>query len=226
MSFFVFGLCLTLILSFALYNRPCFAAAGKSGGNFFFCKEDDVKIAPDFSTKKLLQNPLEPSNEEIERYYRHRNCKNLDRARKLGCDLAQNILSLQDHCEENHITPALFPHAMMLYLFVSEHCLLQSVTDPILHKLVLSQMNDTISLSLPDFYSNVCQYRSYTLYKLCLEEEEQQTCEHRIQSIGKCWAHIAGDENNEELCALGQTLYLQMSRRCAEILDSVTFLPV
>ena len=66
--------------------------------------------------------------------------------------------------------PPLLLHAQMLCLFVSEECVRRLLPDPILHKLVLAQMNDTISEQLPNFYNNLLQYRAYTAYKMCLEE--------------------------------------------------------
>ena len=189
----------------------------------YFCVEDDVKIAPDYSGKAVRKNPLEPSAQEIEHYFRHKECGNLDKARELGSSLGENILHFGSECDQDKMTPELITHAMMLYLFVTEHCLLQRIEDPILNKLILAQMNDTISQSLPDFYTNVCQYRSYTLYKLCLQEEEGQSEEHQAGRIGMCWAHMAGNENDPQLCALGEKLYCGMYDRCQKLLNSASF---
>ena len=192
----------------------------------YFCDEDDVKIAPDFSGKASRKKSLEPSEQEIQRYFHHKDCGNLDKARKLGDSLGENILSFGSECDQEKMTPELVTHAMMLYLFVAEHCLLSSISDPILNKLILAQMNDTISQTLPDFYTNVCQYRSYTLYKLCLQEEEGQSEEHQAEHIGSCWAHMVGNENDPQLRALGEKLYCGMYDRCQELLNSVSFCKV
>lgn len=133
--------------------------------------DSDIKIAPDFSSKSS-QPRLEPSEEEILLYFKHKQCCNLEKARCLGQQLGTQILCLPQDLAQEQLTlePPLLLHAQMLCLFVSEECVRRLLPDPILHKLVLAQMNDTISEQLPNFYNNLLQYRAYTAYKMCLEE--------------------------------------------------------
>ena len=104
----------------------------------------------------------------------------------------------------------------MLYLFVTEDCVRRFVPDLILSKLILSQINDTISVQRPHFYNNLVQYRAYTVYKMCLEEEQDSPLEQKASRIGCCWAQMAGDKENDALCQTGKRLYLLMKERCEE----------
>ena len=108
--------------------------------------DSDIKIAPDFSSKSSLPR-LEPSEEEILLYFKHKQCCNLEKARCLGQQLGTQILCLPQDLAQEQLTlePPLLLHAQMLCLFVSEECVRRLLPDPILHKLVLAQMNDTIS---------------------------------------------------------------------------------
>lgn len=189
--------------------------------------DSDIKIAPDFSSKSS-QPRLEPSEEEILLYFKHKQCCNLEKARCLGQQLGTQILCLPQDLAQEQLTlePPLLLHAQMLCLFVSEECVRRLLPDPILHKLVLAQMNDTISEQLPNFYNNLLQYRAYTAYKMCLEEApaESATSEPTQQQlIGSCWAKMAGKPQDPAHCQLGSRLYQWMKARCEQLVCSVQF---
>lgn len=189
--------------------------------------DSDIKIAPDFSSKSA-QPRLEPSEEEILLYFKHKQCRNLEKARCLGQQLGQQILCLPQDLAQEQLTlePALLLHTQMLCLFVSEECVRRLLPDPILHKLVLAQMNDTISEQLPDFYNNLLQYRAYTAYKMCLEEapaESDGSEQMQEQRIGDCWAKMADQPQDSKLCLLGSRLYQWMKTRCEQLVRSVQF---
>lgn len=121
------------------------------------------------------QPRLEPSEEEILLYFKHKQCCNLEKSPLPGSTAGTQILCLPQDLAQEQLTlePPLLLHAQMLCLFVSEECVRRLLPDPILHKLVLAQMNDTISEQLPNFYNNLLQYRAYTAYKMCLEKLRQ-----------------------------------------------------
>ena len=52
--------------------------------------DSDIKIAPDFSSKSSLPR-LEPSEEEILLYFKHKQCCNLEKARCLLSDMHYSI---------------------------------------------------------------------------------------------------------------------------------------
>ncbi len=187
--------------------------------------DEDMKVLPALGEKPSAHNSLEPSEEEIHNYFLHKSCGNLERARQLGCDLGCEILSFEpgELMVLNEQQTAL---ARMLYLFVAETCVQQSVQDPILSKLILAQMNDTISIRLPHFYTNSFQYRCYTMYKICLEEQQNASPEQQAMQIGHCWARIIGHEEDEHLCFTGCKLYLLMKQRCELLIKRTNFLPL
>lgn len=78
--FFIF------LLQVALPVRSCFAWMAES--------DSDMKLAPFPGTKSAKKDALEPSAEEIDLYFKHKHCHNLDRARQLGTRLGESILSL------------------------------------------------------------------------------------------------------------------------------------
>ena len=133
--FFIF------LLQAALPVRSRFAWMAES--------DSDMKLAPFPGTKASAKDALEPSAEEIELYFKHKRCHNLDHARQLGTKLGESILSLCSGFGGIFLTDKELFHARMLYLFVTEDCVRRFVPDLILSKLILSQINDTISVQRP-----------------------------------------------------------------------------
>ena len=155
-------------------------------------------------------------------YFKHKQCCNLEKARCLGQQLGTQILCLPQDLAQEQLTlePPLLLHAQMLCLFVSEECVRRLLPDPILHKLVLAQMNDTISEQLPNFYNNLLQYRAYTAYKMCLEEAPAESAASeptQQQLIGSCWAKMTGKPQDPAHCQLGSRLYQWMKARCGQM---------
>lgn len=74
--------------------------------------DSDIKIAPDFSSKSSLPR-LEPSEEEILLYFKHKQCCNLEKARCLGQQLGTQILCLPQDLAQEQLTlePPLLLHA-------------------------------------------------------------------------------------------------------------------
>ena len=93
--------------------------------------DSDIKIAPDFSSKSS-QPRLEPSEEEILLYFKHKQCCNLEKARCLGQQLGTQILCLPQDLAQEQLTlePPLLLHAQMLCLFVSEECVRRLLPEP------------------------------------------------------------------------------------------------
>lgn len=221
MSCWIFAACglaalfFIFLLQAALPVRSRFAWMAES--------DSDMKLAPFPGTKASAKDALEPSAEEIELYFKHKRCHNLDRARQLGTKLGEGILSFCSGFGGIFLSDKELFHARMLYLFVTEDCVRHFVPDLILSKLILSQINDTISVQRPHFYNNLVQYRAYTVYKMCLEEEQDSLLEQKASRIGCCWAQMAGDKENDALCQTGKRLYLLMKERCEEQLLGVSF---
>ncbi len=202
--------------------QPC-ACAAPSHLLLLDHGDEDMKVLSSLGKKPSTQNSLEPSEEEIHNYFLHKSCGNLERARQLGEELGSAILSFEPD-ELMVLDERQTALARMLYLFVAENCVQQSVQDPILLKLILAQMNDTISVCLPHFYS--FQYRCYTMYKICLEEQQDASAEQQAIQLGRCWARIVGHEKDEELCFTGCKLYLLMKQRCERLVARTDFLPI
>lgn len=214
---FCFALC--LMTASSAVPKPAFSAQQFS----FLAEDDDMKVVPALGSKHDKQDKLEPSQEEIEHYFRHKSCGNLDRARKLGKQLGEEILSFSPDSGELTFTQQECTHAKILYWFVSEDCVRSTVPDPILLKLVLAQIDDTISEQLPSFYSSFYQYRSYTVYKMCVQEECHSSLEHTAQEIGKCWAQMVGRQKDTAFCVAGAQFYLDMKRRCEQLVANAAF---
>ena len=112
----------------------------------------------------------------------------------------------------------------MLYLFVTEDCVRRFVPDLILSKLILSQINDTISVQPPHFYNNLVQYRAYTVYKMCLEEEQDSPLEQKA-SRDRLLLGTDGRRQGKRRALPDRqaALYLLMKERCEEQLLGVSF---
>ena len=78
--FFIF------LLQAALPVRSRFAWMSES--------DSDMKLAPFPGTKASAKDALEPSSEEIELYFKHKRCHNLDHARQLGTNLGEHPLAV------------------------------------------------------------------------------------------------------------------------------------
>ena len=124
--FFIF------LLQAALPVRSRFAWMAES--------DSDMKLAPFPGTKSAKRDALEPSAEEIDLYFKHKRCHNLDRARQLGTKLGEGILSFCSGFGGIFLSDKELFHARMLYLFVTEDCVRRFVPDLILSKLILSQI--------------------------------------------------------------------------------------
>ena len=98
--FFIF------LLQAALPVRSCFAWMAES--------DSDMKLAPFPGTKASAKDALEPSSEEIELYFKHKRCHNLDHARQLGTKLGESILSLCSGFGGIFLTDTELFHARML----------------------------------------------------------------------------------------------------------------
>lgn len=114
--FFIF------LLQAALPVRSRFAWMAES--------DSDMKLAPFPGTKASAKDALEPSSEEIELYFKHKRCHNLDHARQLGTKLGESILSLCSGFGGIFLTDKELFHARMLYLFVTEDCVRRFVPAP------------------------------------------------------------------------------------------------
>lgn len=211
----------------ALFLAGCFLYQHRAHRMMLMAESDnDMKFFPQ---KGAPKEPLEPSAEEIDRYFQHKRCHNLDRARELGIRFGRQILAFGNGFGGITLSDKELFHARILYLFVTEDCVRHFVPDPILSKLVTSQINDTISDERPHFYNNLVQYRAYTLYKLCLQQEQDAPLDQRATAIGCSWAMQADNQAgpaDETLCQIGKKLYLLMKERCDNIAMSVAFEPV
>ena len=185
------------------------------------CDEEGVRLA----FGKSSSANLDPSEEEIDRYFKHKQSHNIEHARHLGSLLEEDILSFRPELEYSYLTSWELNHVRMLYLFVTEDCVRHFIKDSILLNLVLAQINDILSLRLPDFYNygNFSQYRSYTVYKMCLDENRHSFPEEKAVQIGRCWAKMIGKPDDEHLSLIGSKFYLMMKSRCEQRLLNTSF---
>ncbi len=213
------------LLAVCVQQRLCASDFPSDSAVFLFCREDeDIKIAP--SRKKDSCTILEPSSEEIDLYFKHKRCNNLKLAHQIGEELGNRILSFQLKDDHMVFSPEEITLTQMLYLFVAENCVYETISDPILMKAILAQMNDTISACLPHFYGSSFQSRSYTVYKLCAEQKTHSSLEEMAAQIGKCWAKNICKENDPVYCNLGCKLYLYINEQCLSLLTTAKFQPV
>lgn len=139
--------------------------------------------------------------------------------------MGEDILSFRPELEYSYLTSWELNHVRMLYLFVTEDCVRHFIRIPSFSNLVLAQINDILSLRLPDFYNygNFSQYRSYTVYKMCLDENRHSFPEEKAVQIGRCWAKMIGKPDDEHLSLIGSKFYLMMKSRCEQRLLNTSF---
>ena len=105
----------------------------------------------------------------------------------------------------------------MLLTFTAESTLHRRLNIASLSTIAVNSMYDKLMLLDPDFYEDTTD--AFTFYYVALRKASNVT-----KSIGKTFAMLCGDENNEDYRQIGSGLYLLLGEKICETIESFDFI--
>jgi hypothetical protein len=175
----------------------------EADGVFDFMKEDDsdIKIAGAKPVKGKDDALAEASELEAQR-----GCGNLEKAHALGAALSEKIAGEdgesdfgQDIGEDGFIRM----QRRLLLTFAAVNTVEGCIKSSVLQGVVIKVLYDTLKESLPDFYDDISESGSFSLYTLCVRRGGDVE-----SSVGQTFATLAGKEGNAVIGEFGKALYL------------------
>jgi len=185
-------------------------------------KEDrDIKIfkktTADTDTEELLR--------EAAFINRQRANGNIPKAKKVGELLADPDLRgcfkravAELGIDDSVLTQNVLIQAYLLRYFVTQTVLHLKLSVRLLSACAVNAMYDKLIETSPQLYDAVCEGSAFTLYNLCLREDEPARC------AGEHFATLCEKEDNELLIALGEKLYCEYFDAVVDVIEDFDFL--
>ena len=150
---------------------------------------------------------------------------NVRKATELGekiADFIFNIDSIDDESVRQLVNSSLVDEKVnyqirMLLTFTSESTLHRSLNVASLSTIAVNSMYDRLMTLDPDFYEDTTD--AFTFYYVALRKANGVT-----KSIGKTFAMLCGDGNNEDYIRIGSGLYLLLGEEVCETIESFNFI--
>lgn len=181
--------------------------------------EEDIKIAPAFGIQTKPSDQAE-TEEEAQRYLSHKANGNVEKARTLGCCLAnmvvEDIPAIEGHGEDW----MLIDHIKILYIFVAEQTIRECAPDSILSQISLSYFRDVINEDIPGAYEALSASRADTFYQLSYYRKPQ---EQVASNMGFTLAHLYGEPNDWEIATIGEHLFSLFYEKCRQECEKVKY---
>lgn len=212
----------------SMYAGSMYATENRTNLTFFagdFDEDSDMKIIPSGSTSYLIKDPTE---DEIDIYFRHKHNGNIQLAKLLGEKLAEQVaayhfdwtskelLGENQDTEKSRYNQQLFDEqGRMLFVYVMEKSAREWAPDSILSQMVVASLGDSVEQHFRGFYRRMEECRAYTMYKLCGARRSGVE-----RSMGEAFAHMVGHKENEVYIAAGSQIYVEMEKSCKELLAS------
>ena len=199
-----------LLATFAVIVRekPLFLAAVAGG------EDADMKIAPE----SFSHTAKSEDNAEVEArdYLLQKNAGNISLARALGEQYAallmQEAKTNFDPWPEGMAESLLAHHRLLLFSFVVNRVVAELSPNSILAHTTLNVFYNEIEEKAPQLDANIRDMASYSLYILC---ERSEGCTK--DQVGKIFARLCADKDNERLIAQGQQYYHAYYDACSRL---------
>lgn len=138
---------------------------------------------------------------------RHRNNGNSEKAKKIGVILAEAApKELNDPALKKFVgDPEILYEIKVLSVFTGESSAHIYMPNPILATTAVNAMYDNLKSQFPGFYNNIIDGTEFSFYYLNLRRGIDVE-----ENIGKTFAMLCEDENNQELMKLGETVYREL----------------
>ncbi|MBP0963394.1 MAG: hypothetical protein J6Q99_03775 [Oscillospiraceae bacterium] len=173
-----------------------------------YLEEDaDIKI---FSGSSFSKSRLE-EDDEAAIFIRERDNGNIEKAKELGCTLAQRVETL---CRQEE--PALVAaQKKVLYGYVCKKVLEGRCANSVLARAAIGELLNCLKNASPSDFDLIQDSVAFTKYMLAEKEADQ--------TVGKVFAKLCGDKNNEAFACEGDELYSKYTAECEALFNKVSF---
>ncbi len=136
---------------------------------------------------------------------------NVQKARALGKKIAESFKESADKnelfnvsikCGIKEFTRAVKDQAIILSVFAAEYMLSNYIKDPILSTTAISELYDTLTEDSPALYGKLLSSTAFSFYYMNIDADNIST-----EVIGKTFAVLCDDDNNESLFCYGKTVF-------------------
>ena len=151
---------------------------------------------------------------------------NMQKASRLGEAIAvsfreaaekNELLSITHNCGVE-LSREIKNQAIILSVFTAEYAFNKLLNDPILSTTAVSKLYDTLTKDAPELYNNLLASTAFSFYYMNINTENVNT-----DIIGKTFAELCDDDNNESLHCYGKTVFCTSLDHYKQSIASVDF---
>ncbi|MCL2579901.1 MAG: hypothetical protein FWE32_07690 [Oscillospiraceae bacterium] len=189
-------------------------------------EDADMKIAPGSGGSIRDTEPAaEEAEAEAQNYLRQKSSGNIDLARALGSSYAALVMAEAkdkfDPWPEGMAEALQAHHALLLFSYVINRVVADLSHNSILAQTTLNVFYCEIETKAPGLDKYIRDMASYSLYILCERSSQCPT-----DQVGKIFARLCGDKDNERLIARGHTLFADYYARCKQLHEQTRYAQV
>ena len=170
--------------------------------------ENDVRIY--VSKKEMNRNAGEFAG-NFDSVMRHRANGNIDKAHKLGANLATIaptsdgdgiFVNLKDHLSQKFFAPDILYQIRVLLVFACETILQMELNSELLSTTAIASMYTALEKGTPGFYSNIANGAAFTFYYLAIQKGGDLS-----ENIGEAFAMLCSVKNKDSFVLAGKTIW-------------------
>ena len=192
--------------------------------NILLCAADDgdadMKIAPKSFSRAADDDRF--SDADLQEYMRHKSSGNIDLARGLGERYAALLI---EEARQNfepwpeELAQSLRAHQrLLMFSYVVSHVTAELCPSSILAQTTLNVFYDQIEQKAPQLDKYIRDMASYSLYVLC---DRSSAC--LDGEVGKIYARLCGDKDNQRLIGEGAHYYRVYSQACQQLMRQTDY---
>lgn len=152
---------------------------------------------------------------------------NLQKARMLGKLIAdsfheaaekEELWNMAHDCNITELDRRIKDQAIILSVFTAEYVFNHYMPDPLLSTTAISTLYDTLTEDSPELYNNLLASTAFSFYYMNLDGKETAP-----EVIGKTFAVLCDDDDNEDLLCYGKTVFVTSLENYKKAVESVDF---
>jgi len=152
---------------------------------------------------------------------------NMQKAKMLGKLIAdsfheaaekEELWNMAHDCNITDLDRRIKDQAIILSVFTAEYVFNHYMPDPLLSTTAISTLYDTLTEDSPELYSNLLASTAFSFYYMNLDGKETAP-----EVIGKTFAVLCDDDDNEDLLCYGKTVFVTSLENYKKAVDSVDF---
>lgn len=152
---------------------------------------------------------------------------NMQKASRLGEAIADSfreaaekdeLLSIAHNCGVE-LSREIKNQAIILSVFTAEYAFNKLLNDPILSTTAVSKLYDTLTKAAPELYNNLLASTAFSFYYMNINTENVDA-----DVIGKTFAVLCDDDNNEALFCYGKTVFCTSLEHYKQAIGNVDFI--